>query len=149
MSEAAAAGKAPVQHANINKKRAEEINTNKLTNILAIINIEKEKYIGSKKVDITKVRDIFQIDVDNNEDLNEILFRYYNHSKLFVSTFLVLLGIGLECPDAIGDRDSDKFYFVRNYYEAIINVYEKKYIESTRTQENLYTFIMSYFKTVC
>ncbi len=60
---------------------------------------------------------------------------------------LILLGIGIECPTAPGNRTNEQYMFLVEYYKAIVNVY--KNTTKNPNQDNLYDFIMSYFASVC
>jgi hypothetical protein len=116
--------------------------------ILSIIKEEKDKYISADtKTMLNSVFESFKANI--TLDLKEHLYSHYTDktNEKYLAIFLVLLGIGLECPVANGNRNNEIFNFLINYYQAIINVYKTQ--SGPKNAETLYDFIMSYFARVC
>ena len=109
------------------------------------------EYVNKLKGDtkISTYKDIILTDLKTN-NLKALLYLNYRHDIRTFVNLLTILGISIECTSYNIDlSDTNKFAILKDYYRAIINVYETKFQPKERTKDTLYDFIMSYFASVC
>jgi len=123
-----------------------------------IIDIEITKYPNAGYTMILHTTYNFINTNGKNMNIKELLQAHYDYDKtenhgapasesVELPNLLILLGIGIECPNATGKRTPAQYMFLVQYYKAIVMVYDTKI--TNKTEDTLYNFIMSYFASVC